>query len=138
MLSGVPRPRADLDSAPFWDGCREERFLLPTCASCGRARWPPGPMCPHCRSTETRWQETSGGGTVYSWVVATHPVDEALAGQVPYVVALIELPEGVRVVGNVLGCAPEEIGAGDRVELFFEDGAEGLRLPNFRRVEQSS
>jgi uncharacterized OB-fold protein len=90
-------------------------------------------MCPECQSTVTEWIESSGRGSVYSWVVAAHPVAEVLADQVPYVVGLIELEEGVRVVGNVVDCAPEEVEAGMAVEVFFEPCGEFL-LPNWRRL----
>lgn len=132
MLKGMPLPQPDLDTQPFWDGCQEGTFLVPRCRSCRATRWPPGPMCPECQSSETEWIESSGRGTVYSWVVATHPVHEVLVDQVPYVVGLIELEEGVRVVGNVEGYPPDEVEAGMLVELFFEE-VEGIRVPNFRK-----
>ncbi len=89
-------------------------------------------MCPVCQATETRWIESTGRGTVYSWLVVHHPVNPVLADQVPYVVAMIDLEEGVRVVGNVEGCDPDSVAAGTRVELFFEDHEDGMRIPNFR------
>ena len=135
MLHGLPRPRPDHDTEPFWAGCREGRFLVPVCDACGRGRWPPGPRCPYCRATATTWTPSDGHGRVYSWVVVTHPVDEVLVDQVPYVVGLIDLPEGVRVVGNVVGGAPGDLSAGEPVELFFEDAEGGMRLPSFRRVD---
>ena len=73
--------------------------------------------------------------TVYSWVVVTHPVDEVLVDQVPYVVGLIDLPEGVRVVGNVVGGEPGDLSGRRAVELFFEDAEDGMRMPSFRRVD---
>ena len=129
MLHGLPRPRPDHDTEPFWAGCREGRFLVPVCDACGRGRWPPGPMCPYCRATATTWTPSDGQGRVYSWVVVTHPVDEVLVDQVPYVVGLIDLPEGVRVVGNVVGGEPGDLSAGEPVELFFEDAEDGMRMP---------
>jgi uncharacterized OB-fold protein len=130
----MPLPLADLDTQPFWDGCREGRLLVPRCRACGETRWPPGPMCPACRSAETDWIEASGRGAVYSWVVVTHPVHPALVDQVPYVVGLVELDEGVRIVSNITGCAPEEVVAEMPVEVYFEEVAEDVRLPNFRRA----
>lgn len=134
MLKGMPLPIADLDTQPFWDGCREGRFLVPRCRSCGELRWPPGPMCPACQAQETEWLPASGQGKIYSWVVVTHPVAEVLVDQVPYVVGLIELAEGVRVVGNVEGCDPATVVPDMPVEIFFEDVG-GLRLPNFRTLD---
>jgi uncharacterized OB-fold protein len=74
-------------------------------------------MCPKCRSTETSWIATSGRGSIYSWLVVHHPVHPVLVDQVPYVVAMIDLEEGIRVVGNVEGCEPEAITAGMAVEV---------------------
>lgn len=133
MLHGLPRPLPDFDTEPFWDGCREGRFPIQACADCARPRWPPGPMCPDCQSTAIKWLTASGRGRVYSWVVVTHPTLEALVDQVPYVVAMIDLDEGVRVVGNVAGIAPDAITDGLAVELYFEPpGDDGIPIPNFR------
>jgi uncharacterized protein len=138
MLHGMPRPAVDHDTAPFWAGCANEEFLVPTCAANGHHRWPPGPMCPWCQDTETIWTRSSGHGVVYSWVTVTHPVDPVLVDQVPYVLAMIELPEGVRVVGNVAGCTPDEVYAGQPVTVYFsEPNAEGNRIPNWRVTEDS-
>jgi len=134
MLKGMPLPQPDLDTQVFWDGCNAEKFLVPLCESCGRTRWPPGPMCPECHSTDTDWIESTGKGSVYSWIVAAHPVDPVLVDQVPYVVAMIDLAEGVRVVGNVDGCPPDEIVAGMPVELIFEQRDENTKIPNFRKA----
>jgi uncharacterized protein len=133
MLSGVPPPVPDLDTQPFWDGCEQGRFLLPKCRSCGYVRWPPGPMCPDCQSMEIDWIEAKGGGAVYSWIVAHHPVLPALVDQVPYVIAMIDLDEGARVVGNVLECPWDEVEAGMRVETIFERTNDGVTIPNFRK-----
>lgn len=131
MLTGLPRPRPDNDTEPFWRGCAEERFLLQSCDDCGSFRWPPGPACPRCGAAGASWREASGAGTVYSWVTVAVPLHPALADQVPYVVGLVELAEGVRVVATIEGCAPAEIEAGMEVELRFDTDADGFRLPVF-------
>ena len=132
MLRGMPLPRPDHDTQPYWDAAAEGRLLVPRCAACGKGHWPPGPSCPWCHSGEIAWGEGPRTGTVYSWVVANHPVAEVLADQVPYAIALIDLEPGVRVVGNVVGCDPAQIEAGMDVEVFFETREEGVVVPNFR------
>src|SRR5579871_270908 len=130
MLEGMPRPLPDHDTRPFWEACGEGRLTVPRCAACGHVRWPPGPMCPVCQARETEWIDCSGRGRVYSWVVATHPVAPVLAEQVPYVIAMVDLPEGARVVGNIDGCAPEAVYAGMDVEVVFaERGEDGIAIP---------
>ena len=79
------------------------------------------------------WIESEGRGEVYSWIVVTHPVDPVLVDQVPFAVAMIGLPEKVRVVGNIAGVDPDAIEAGMPVELYFEEpGEDGIPLPNWR------
>jgi uncharacterized protein len=132
VLQGLPLPLADLDTKPFWDGCNEGRLLLPQCGACRTFRWPPGPMCPACQSGTTDWVEAAGTGEVYSWVIVHHAAYPALADQVPYVIALVELPEGIRILGNVAGCAPDDVRAGLSVEVVFEEIADSELLPNFQ------
>jgi uncharacterized OB-fold protein len=70
--------------------------------------------------------------TVYSWVTyqeSPHPGFKA-----PYSVVLLEMEEGVRLVSNMVDIKPEEISIGMPVEVVFEDIAEGLTLPKFRKV----
>ncbi len=135
MLTGMPKPWPDADSAPFWDGCAEGRLMVPRCVEAHHPRWPPGPMCPVCQSQNTEWVRAGGEGSVYSWTVVTDPVDAALVNQVPYIVALIDLPEGVRIIANLVGCEPDAVVAEMPVRLVFED-QEGLTIPNFRPASQ--
>lgn len=137
MLRGMPKPLVDEDSAPFWDGCANGQLLIPRCVPHHTPRWPPGPMCPVCQSKETEWIRASGEGSIYSWAVVTHPVDAVLLDQTPYVIALIDLPEGVRLLANVIDCPPSDIVSAMPVTLIFED-QDGLRIPNFRPVDRRS
>ena len=128
-----PVPVADADSEPFWEGCREHRLLIQRCTSCGTFCFPPHRSCPKCRSEASDWVEASGRGNVYSWIVVNHPVPrEVFAGEVPYVVALIDLDEGVRMASNIIGCDPHAVTAGMPVEVVFEQGQGGMVLPKFR------
>jgi uncharacterized OB-fold protein len=131
----MPKPAADEDTKPFWDGCAEERLLIPRCAICHTPRWPPGPMCPACQSEQTDWLQASGYGRIYSWTVVTHPVDPVLADQVPYIIALVELPEGIRIIANIVDCAPACMTAEMEVALIFQH-QDGVRIPNFRPLGQ--
>jgi uncharacterized OB-fold protein len=131
MLHGLPKPLRDEDSEPFWAGCDEGRLRLQRCAGCSAYRFPPGPVCPSCGSFESDWVDSPGRGAVYSWVVVHVPFDDALAGQLPYAVGLIELGEGVRMVATIEGCEPDAIAAGMAVTVRFDDAGDGCRLPAF-------
>lgn len=130
---GKPVPAPDTDSAPYWQGCREHRLLIQKCGSCGAVRFPPAGLCPDCGSATHDWISASGRGEVYSWIVVTHPVPKDIyAGEVPYVVALVELDEGVRLPTNIVECDPHDVTAGMPVEVVFDDVDDTLTLPKFR------
>lgn len=127
-----PLPVPDADSAPFWEGCRAHELRLQQCTACGTHRFPAGAVCPRCNSREARWVRASGRGTVFSWIVVRHPVPaDVYAADVPYTVALIDLAEGVRMVSNIAGCAPEAVRAGMAVQVRFDDVTAGITLPRF-------
>ena len=135
-MSAKPMPVPDADSRPFWEGCREHRLRIERCSECAAARFPPASLCPHCRSSRSEWITASGRGTVFSWIVVRHPVPKDMyAHEVPYVVALVELEEGVRLPTNIVGCEPHAIRAGMQVEVVFEDVSAGVTLPRFRPAQ---
>jgi uncharacterized OB-fold protein len=91
--------------APFWQGVREGELRLPRCAGCQRWNWPPVPRCPWCGSFEHVWERVEPRGTIYSWTRIHRASRPALADDVPYVVALVELPQAgsARVLGRLSG-----------------------------------
>jgi len=127
-----PVPAMNQDTRFFWDGAREGELRIQRCTACGALRHPPRPMCPECRSLEWDFAVASGRGTVYSFVVPHHPPLPAF-GDGPYVVAVIELPEGTRLVSNVVDCDPADVHVGLAVEVTFADQGEVV-LPLFRPV----
>ena len=87
------------------------------------------PICPQCHSAEIDWRAATGGGTVYTYTIVYHPTHPAFTDKVPYVVAVVELDEGPRIVVNIKNCDVTEVRGGMRVGIFFEDASEGFRLP---------
>jgi len=131
MLPPLPVP--DPLTAPFWEGCLRHELLIQKCLACGSVRHPPGPLCLTCRSDQAAWVPSAGRGEVYSWIVVRHPIPaEVYAEKVPYVVALIDLDEGTRVVSNIVDCSPDDITAGMRVEVLFRKASDTITLPQFR------
>lgn len=124
---GVPPP---LDAAFFWEGADLGELRIQRCASCGRLRHPPRPMCPHCRSLARDYVVASGRGKVHSYVVHHHP--PVPGREHPFVVALIDLEEGVRMVGNLLEIAPEQVEIGMPVEVAFVKADDGQTNPQWR------
>jgi uncharacterized OB-fold protein len=134
-LGPVPVPGPD--DAPYWRALAEGVLLIQRCAACATVRHPPRPRCGDCASADYRWEAASGLGIVYSFTIVHHPPNPALAGRVPYVVALIELDEGPRLVSNVVGVDPERVTINQRVRVQFDPVGHGMALPQFTPTEQS-
>lgn len=128
-----PLPQPDPDSAPFWEGIQKRQLLLQRCRECGTFRFPPGEICPHCLSRNAEWTPASGLGQVYSWIVVRHPIPrQTFADQVPYVVVLIDLEEGVRIASNLIDIDPEDIRDGMPVAVTYREIAPDRILHAFR------
>jgi uncharacterized OB-fold protein len=123
-------PAISPDTAFFWAALRERKLLIQHCTGCGALRHPPRPMCPKCNSLDWDAVESSGRGTVYSYVMPLHPPFPFM--EYPYVVVLVELEEGTRLVSNLRDVAPEDICVGMPVEVFFETFDDDLVLHQFR------
>jgi uncharacterized OB-fold protein len=111
-------PTLSPDTAFFWNGLRDHKLLIQRCTRCQALRQPPRPMCPECNSLGWDTVESSGRGTVYSYVMPQHPPMPFM--EYPYIVALIELDEGVRLVSNLCDIAPTDVQVGMPVEVFFQ------------------
>ena len=128
-------PTATRDTQFFWDAVKEHRLLIQRCCACGTLRHPPRPMCPSCNSLAWDTVEASGRATVYSFVMPRHP--EFPFMEYPYIVALVELEEGTRLVTNIIGTTPDAVNIGMAVEVTYEEFDGGLVLPQFTPVGPS-
>ncbi len=129
-----PRPRVSPDSAPFWEGCREGRLMLPFCRSCGKPHLPPGPVCPHCFSDDLEWRQASGRGFVSTWTVVHKAWFPVFAADIPYNVIQVELEEGPRLTARLVGHGADALAVGMPVVVGFERIDDDLALPCFRRA----
>lgn len=118
-------------TGPYWEQARAGRLVVQRCAACGKIWHPPLPACPGCRSADVGWLEASGDGTVYSYTVVTHATHSQFAGLVPYVVAIVELAEGPRLVTGITGCAPGDVRVGMPVRARFRPVTDEITLPYF-------
>jgi uncharacterized protein len=124
------RPVISRDTAFFWDGTSAGELRIQRCGGCGALRHPPGPMCPACGAAKPEHVVAAGTGEVYSYVVQHHP---PIPGRkLPIVVALVQLPEGVRMVGELLGVSPERLRIGLPVRAEFVRVDDTLTLPAWR------
>jgi len=131
---GYPAPRVNADSKPFWEAARNNRLLYKRCVSCGQPHFPPRYLCPACWSDGLEWVESKGQAVVYSYTIMRRAPLPVFAKRVPYVVALVDLDEGPRMMANVVGDDALDIKVGDRVRVCFEDRGDGFKVPQFSRI----
>ncbi len=130
-------PSVDEDIAPFWRACKRHEFVLCRCKVCGSWSFP----LSFCRNDHNEpyfgnieWVTASGKGKVFTFNIAHRVYLPALASEVPYVIAMIELDEGPMMGSNIIGCDPYDVKVGMPVEVVFEDVTEEFTLPKFRPI----
>lgn len=124
-------PKPDSLTQPYWTGTLGGQLLLQRCHACDHAIHPPLPMCPRCRGEQLDWVAASGEGIVYSKTVVHHAAHTAMVDKVPYLVVLVTLDEGPRVVSSMRGIAFDEVRIGMRVRVIFESLTPEVTLPQF-------
>ena len=128
-----PLPRSSAATRPFWDGCREGVLRLPWCRACGRPHFFPRALCPHCLGTDLEWRAASGRGRVWSHsTVRLSFWGKAFDDSLPYVVAMVELEEGVRILSSIVDCKPEDVAIGMAVRVTYDTVTPEVTLPRFR------
>lgn len=130
----APTPCAD--SLPYWKAAAEGRLVLRSCRACGKSMFYPRAICPECGSADLDWRDASGEGVVYACAVVHRAPDQAFRARAPYVIALIDLKEGPRMMANVTDCAPQEVHIGMPVTVWFEPRGEVIALPQFRPLQE--
>jgi uncharacterized protein len=127
----IPLPEPSPLSEPFWAGVREHSLLIQRCANCGHWEWTPQVVCSQDLTYTLVWTPVSGLGAVYSYSILHRPQSPAF--EVPYVVAMVELDEGPRLMTNIVGIPPEDVRIDMRVKVGYED-FEDFSIFNFSPV----
>jgi len=134
----LPRPAAIDVTAHFWDGLAAEEVRLQRCRACDRWVFYPRPRCPTCLSAELGWHRVSGGGTVYSYTIARQPTHPSFAAEVPQLLAIVELDEGVRLTTTIVDVAQDQLRIGMAVAPVFDHNSDGTTLLRFRPAEHET
>jgi uncharacterized protein len=132
-MTARPLPAPTALTEGFWAAAREHRLVVQRCDDCGRLRHYPQECCPECTSGAWSWTPVSGRGVVYTFTVSHQPFHPRWAGRTPYVVATVELEEGVRMVSDLPPEDTDRVQIGGPVEVFFDDQPDSdVTLPRFR------
>jgi len=129
-----PLPRVDEESRGWWEALQRHELYFQRCRDCGTKRLPPRAVCPVCLSSATEWVRASGRGSVHSFTVTHQNQAPGFREDLPYVLAIVELEEGPRLMTNIVECAPDTVRIGTSVEVVFDDVTPEVTLPKFRPV----
>lgn len=127
-------PRPTPETKPFWDGARQGRLMLPWCEDCSQAHYYPRPFCPHCFSPRIEWRQASGHGRIYSYVI-NHKAARGYEDKVPYVIAVVTLNEGPRLLTTLVmdtEPTPENVQIEMPVEALFDPVTPEISLVRFK------
>lgn len=137
-LPGKPLPRASAESLPYWESAKQHKLLMQHCRACGQFWFPPSARCHHCLSGDFTWDEVSGEGRIYSFVVYHRLYHPAFERDLPYVVAIVELREGPRLLTNIVGVHWKDVRCDAPVKIVFDDDPRGITIPKFTIPERQS
>jgi uncharacterized OB-fold protein len=124
-------PIPDAESAPFWSGTLDGKLLVQECSVCAKRQLYGRSLCTNCHSAALRWIESSGRGTIYSRTIIRQNPSRSFKHLIPFVVALVDLDDGPRLMTNVVGTPAEAVQIGDRVRVVFEPVSDAAALPLF-------
>jgi len=128
-----PLPGPTAEQKPFWNYCKAHELRMQKCHRCGNIRYPISFICPKCQSVDpAEWVKLSGKGTVYSFTNVNYVYHKAFASEIPYVIAVIALEEGPRILSNIIKWKKEDLKIGMPVEVEFEDVTDQFALPKFK------
>lgn len=121
----------------YFEGLRRHELVYQRCDSCQRVLFPLRQVCTDCSGESLSLETASGRGTVYSFTTQHRPSHPFFAEDVPYTLALADLPEGIRVFANLLAGSESDIAVGSAVEAVFDDIDSDVTLLRLRLVSNS-
>jgi len=127
-----PLPKILPETEKYWQAARRHELILQRCKTCGQIMYFPRIVCFKCLSDDIEWFKSKGYGTIYSYTIIHYQIaHKSFEPDVPYIYAIIELDEGVRMISNVTNIDPLKVKIGMRVKVTFEDVTDEVSIPKF-------
>lgn len=136
MAWNKPLPQPTLISAPFWDGLKAHTVRLQQCEH-GHWLFFPRTHCPTCGSRQLAWHTVSGEGTLYSFTVARVPTLPEFSDEMPQLLAVVELDQGVHLNTTLVGTKPEDLRVGQRLRPVFDERPGNTTLLRYTPIESA-
>lgn len=134
-MTGAPVPNQEGVAGPFWEAARQGRLVAQRCQGCGYIFLPPRRWCPRCWASQLEWIACSGRGRVYSFTVVHQAPSHFFQRRAPYVLAILELEEGPRLMANIVGVEPARVHIDMAVQVTFERRGE-VSVPQFTPIDK--
>jgi uncharacterized OB-fold protein len=131
-----PLPEFRPETKPYWEGTKNHELLIPRSKESGEFFFYPRALSPgEDMSENLEWVKASGKAKVWTYAIHHMGPTKAYKGEPPYVVALVELDEGVKMMTNIVDCDPHDVKVGMEVEVVFDDVTDEVTLPKFKPVK---
>lgn len=126
-----PLPVPTQATQPFWDAAAQGKLIFQRCGVCHQLQSPPRLFCRHCMAENLQWETSTGLGSIYTFTVNHRAANPHMADKLPYVVAVVQLDEGFRMMANIVNAPPQAVRVGDRVQVRFLALSDSISLPQF-------
>ena len=127
----IPKANRFVDTEEFWQATKKGDLLLQYCPESEQFQHYPRPVSIYTGARNLEWRKVAGSGTIYACTTVRVP-GPGLEGRLPLSVVTVELDEGVRILGNILGTDPADVAIGQRVELAWDAIGEEVQYPAFK------
>ena len=127
-----PLPHIDEENRPWWEAAQRHELYIQKCRDCGDLRFHPRALCTNCLSSNTEWVKCKGSGRIYTFTVTNQNQASGFRDSLPYVLAWVQLDEGVKLMTNIVDCTPEQVKIDMPVEAVFDDVTPEVTLVKFR------
>ncbi len=127
-----PLPHIDEESRPWWEAAQRHELYIQKCRDCGDLRFHPRALCTSCMSARTEWVRCKGTGKIYTFTVTNQNQAGGFRDSLPYIMAWVEVDEGLKMLTNIVDCPPEQVKIGMPVEAVFDDVTPEVTLVKFR------
>ena len=134
-MADKPMPTPSGDTKTFWDACDQEKLMYQQCSTCNAVQTFPRSLCSACGSTQLEWKESAGQGTILSYTEVHRGPSVAFKPDQPYLLAIIEMNEGFRLMTNLRNCTADAVRIDMPIRIVFEPrGNEGRKIPQAEPV----
>lgn len=131
-IPAKPVPVINSWTLDFWNGAKQGKLMIQQCPQCHKHIFYPRMSCPFCFSDQLQWVQSSGQGKIYTYTVVRSNAPSAFIADMPFVIAVVRLEEGVQMLSNIVDCDPAAVYCEMPVQVVFEKLTEEFTLPKFK------